>query len=53
MSTPDLTNKDMNPSKDDFLAMLDETLAADVAYEGNVVRGRIVTSGIAANSAIT
>ena len=28
---------------EDFTAMLDETLAADVAYEGNVVRGRIVS----------
>ncbi len=26
----------------DFEAMLDETLAADVAYEGNVVRGKVV-----------
>ena len=41
MATPELS-KEMNPSKDDFLAMLDETLAEDVAYEGNVVRGKIV-----------
>ncbi|MAI44736.1 MAG: 30S ribosomal protein S1 [Hyphomicrobiaceae bacterium TMED74] len=33
----------MTPSMEDFTAMLDETLAADVAYEGNVVRGRIVS----------
>jgi small subunit ribosomal protein S1 len=31
-----------SPSRDEFAAMLDETLASDVAYEGNVVRGRIV-----------
>ena len=42
MSTPEL-NKDMSPSMADFTAMLDETLAEDVAYEGNVVRGRIVS----------
>ena len=35
------TSKDMSPSKEDFLAMLDETLSNDVAYEGNVVKGRI------------
>ena len=27
MSTTELSSKDLNPSKDDFLAMLDETLA--------------------------
>ena len=42
MSTPELSNQ-MTPSMEDFTAMLDETLAADVAYEGNVVRGRIVS----------
>ena len=36
------SSTEMNPSKDDFLAMLDETLADDVAYEGNVVKGRII-----------
>ncbi|MGE0626992.1 MAG: 30S ribosomal protein S1 [Hyphomicrobiaceae bacterium] len=41
MTTPE-TSKDMSPSKDDFLAMLNETLAEDIAYEGNVVRGKIV-----------
>ena len=41
MSVTD-TSHDMNPSIDDFAAMLDETLADDVAYEGNVVRGRVV-----------
>ncbi len=42
MSTPELSNQ-MTPSMEDFTAMLDETLSADVAYEGNVVRGRIVS----------
>ena len=36
------TSKDMSPSMNDFTAMLNETLAEDVAYEGNVVRGKIV-----------
>ncbi len=31
-----------NPTRDDFAAMLNETLSADDAYEGSVVRGRIV-----------
>ncbi len=42
MSTPEL-NKDMSPSMEDFTAMLNETLAEDVAYEGNVVRGKVVS----------
>jgi small subunit ribosomal protein S1 len=41
MSTPNVSNE-MTPSLEDFAAMLDETLSDDVAYEGNVVRGRIV-----------
>jgi len=36
------SSKDFSPSRDEFTAMLDETLADDVAYEGNVVKGRIV-----------
>ena len=36
------TSAELNPSMDEFTAMLNETLADDVAYEGNVVRGRIV-----------
>jgi small subunit ribosomal protein S1 len=36
------TQKTMTPSMDEFTAMLNETLAEDIAYEGNVVRGRIV-----------
>ncbi len=42
MSTPEL-NKDMSPSMEDFTAMLNETLAEDIAYEGNVVRGKVVS----------
>jgi small subunit ribosomal protein S1 len=41
MSSTDVANT-MNPSKEDFAAMLDETLSDDVAYEGNVVRGKVV-----------
>ncbi len=41
MSTPDFS-KELSPSIDEFAAMLDETLAPDVAYEGNVVQGRVV-----------
>ncbi|MEM7778351.1 MAG: 30S ribosomal protein S1 [Pseudomonadota bacterium] len=41
MNTPEVS-KELSPSIDEFTAMLDETLAADVAYEGNVVRGRVV-----------
>ncbi|MFM1814257.1 MAG: hypothetical protein RLZ98_952 [Pseudomonadota bacterium] len=33
----------MTPSMDEFMAMLDETLAEDVSYEGNVVKGRVVS----------
>jgi len=32
----------MNPSIEDFAAMLDETLSDDIAYEGNVMRGKVV-----------
>ena len=40
MSTPQIS-KEMSPGKDEFAAMLNETLAED-AYEGNVVKGKIV-----------
>ena len=42
MSTP-LTSKELSPSRDEFAAMLNETLASDISYEGNVVRGRVVS----------
>jgi small subunit ribosomal protein S1 len=32
----------MTPSIEDFTAMLDETLTDDIAYEGNVMRGKVV-----------
>jgi len=41
MSKPQ-TSKDFSPSRDEFTAMLNETLSGDVSYEGNVVKGRIV-----------
>jgi small subunit ribosomal protein S1 len=41
MSTPELA-KEMTPSRDEFAALLNETLADGVAYEGNVVKGKIV-----------
>ncbi len=36
------TSKEYNPTRDDFAAMLTETLGADDAFEGSVVRGKIV-----------
>jgi small subunit ribosomal protein S1 len=41
MSTPELA-KEMTPSRDEFAALLNETLADGVAYEGNVVKGKVV-----------
>jgi small subunit ribosomal protein S1 len=41
MATPE-TSKELSPSMDEFTAMLNETLAEDIAYEGNVVRGKVV-----------
>jgi small subunit ribosomal protein S1 len=41
MSTPQVA-KDLSPSRDEFAAMLNETLGSDDAYEGSVVRGKIV-----------
>src|SRR5690606_9489216 len=37
------TSNEMTPSRGEFAAMLNETLAEDVSYEGNVVRGRVVS----------
>ncbi len=42
MSTPQISNE-MTPSRDEFAAMLDETLSDEVSYEGNVVRGKVVS----------
>ena len=41
MSTQEHTES-LNPSREDFAAMLDETLSDDIAYEGNVMRGKVV-----------
>ncbi len=41
MSTPD-TSSMSKPSMDEFTAMLNEALPEDIAYEGNVVRGKVV-----------
>ena len=35
-------NKDYSPSRDDFAAMLAESLAKDDLFEGSVVKGRVV-----------
>ena len=44
MSTAEqIDSNQMTPSLDEFKAMLDETLAEDVVYEGNVVKGRVVS----------
>ena len=40
MATPETSMS--RPSMDDFTAMLNEALPEDIAYEGNVVRGKIV-----------
>src|SRR4029077_622304 len=36
------TSKEMNPSRDEFAALLAESLAKEDLYEGSVVKGRIV-----------
>jgi small subunit ribosomal protein S1 len=41
MSTAVETSKDMNPTRDDFAALLSETLSQDDAFEGSVVKGKI------------
>ena len=35
-------HKEFSPSRDEFAAMLNESLSGDEAYEGSVVRGKIV-----------
>jgi small subunit ribosomal protein S1 len=35
------TSKDMNPTRDDFAALLNETLSKDDAFEGSVIKGTI------------
>src|SRR4249919_4118076 len=41
MSTAVSESKDMNPTRDDFAALLSETLSNDDAFEGSVVKGKI------------
>jgi small subunit ribosomal protein S1 len=41
MTTP-FTSKEFNPSRDEFVALLNETLPSEHAYEGSVVRGKVV-----------
>ena len=36
------TSKEMNPSRDEFAALLAESLAKDDVFEGSVVKGKIV-----------
>ncbi len=38
----DVTNTDFNPSREDFAALLAESLAKDDLFEGSVVKGKIV-----------
>ena len=35
-------SKDMNPTHDDFAALLAETMGANEVYEGGVAKGKIV-----------
>ncbi len=35
-------NRDMNPTRDDFMALLNESFEKDDVYEGSVVKGKIV-----------
>jgi small subunit ribosomal protein S1 len=41
MSTAVSESKDLNPTRDDFAALLNETLSNDDAFEGSVVKGTI------------
>jgi len=41
MSTAVTDNKDLNPTRDDFAALLSESLSDDEAFEGTVVKGKI------------
>ncbi|MCL4768712.1 MAG: 30S ribosomal protein S1 [Hyphomicrobiaceae bacterium] len=42
MSTPQVS-KELTPSRDEFAAMLNETLSSEDTYEGSVVRGKVVS----------
>ena len=41
MSTAVSESKELNPTRDDFAALLSETLSSDDAFEGSVVKGTI------------
>jgi small subunit ribosomal protein S1 len=41
MTTPH-TSKELTPTRDEFAALLNETLSSEHAYEGSVVRGKVV-----------
>ncbi len=41
MAIAGIESKDMNPTRDDFAALLNETLSEDDAFEGSVVKGKI------------
>ncbi len=41
MSTSVGTNKDLNPTREDFAALLGETMSEDEVFEGSVVKGTI------------
>jgi small subunit ribosomal protein S1 len=41
MSITSLESKDLNPTRDDFAALLNETLGKDDTFEGSVIKGKI------------
>jgi small subunit ribosomal protein S1 len=41
MSTSVGTNKDLNPTREDFAALLGETMSEDEVFEGSVVKGTV------------
>jgi small subunit ribosomal protein S1 len=41
MSITAVEGKDLNPTRDDFAALLNETLAKDDTFEGSVIKGKI------------
>jgi small subunit ribosomal protein S1 len=41
MTITGVESKEMNPTRDDFAALLSETLSADDAFEGSVIKGKI------------
>ena len=41
MSITSVESKDLNPTRDDFAALLNETLGKDDTFEGSVIKGKI------------